>query len=211
VLMDVQMPQIGGLEATRLWREREQELGLKRLPIIAMTAHAMRGDRERCIQAGMDGYVSKPFQQATLQQEIEQVLGSARQELMQDELEPSPVVETQFNRERALVMLQNDALLLQRVAKVFLQAAPGVCARLQQAAERQQADLLHRAVHEVKGMAYNLGAELLAQIAADMEKLARENRFAEAMLYYDRLLEQFDAVTRVMQEVATDPSVPSAS
>jgi HPt (histidine-containing phosphotransfer) domain-containing protein len=86
-----------------------------------------------------------------------------------------------------------------------------VCARLQQAAERQQADLLHRAVHEVKGMAYNLGAELLAQIAADMEKLARENRFAEAMLYYDRLLEQFDAVTRVMQEVATDPSVPSAS
>ena len=73
VLMDVQMPQMDGLEATRNIRATERELG-GHIPIIAMTAHAMKGDRERCLEAGMDGYVSKPIQIRELLQAIEDVL-----------------------------------------------------------------------------------------------------------------------------------------
>ncbi len=76
VLMDVQMPEMDGFQATGRIRELEQEHGKEqRTPIIAMTANAMKGDRERCLEAGMDGYVSKPVKRSTLFAEIEKVLG----------------------------------------------------------------------------------------------------------------------------------------
>lgn len=207
VLMDVQMPQVGGLDATRVWRERENRLGLKPIPIIAMTAHAMQGDRERCLEAGMDGYVSKPFQQMTLQAEIERVLGGTVPPApLEQTLTPTRRVAAPYSQTHALAVLQNDVSLLERVAKVFLQAAPGVNARLQEAVEYRHADLLRRAAHEVKGMAYNLGAELLGQTAANMEKLARENKFEEAISDYDQLLEQFEIVTQVMRQAAAGSS-----
>jgi signal transduction histidine kinase/ActR/RegA family two-component response regulator len=77
VLMDVQMPEMDGFETVARWREREASLGV-RLPVVAMTAHAMSGDREKCLEAGMDGYVSKPIQPAKLFESIEQAIASAR-------------------------------------------------------------------------------------------------------------------------------------
>jgi len=74
VLMDVQMPEMDGLEATAIIRQREQTNGGARLPIIAMTAHAMKGDAERCLAAGMDGYVAKPIQTGTLFSVIDSVV-----------------------------------------------------------------------------------------------------------------------------------------
>jgi CheY-like chemotaxis protein len=78
-LMDVQMPELDGLTVTTAIRQREQQTGVH-LPIIAMTAHAMDGDRERCVEAGMDGYVSKPFRAADLFAAIEQLIPPQRQD-----------------------------------------------------------------------------------------------------------------------------------
>jgi CheY-like chemotaxis protein len=76
LLIDLQMPQIGGFEATALIRKQEIETGTH-LPIIVMTAHALKGDRERCLDAGMDGYVSKPIQSQLLHEEIKRVVGGS--------------------------------------------------------------------------------------------------------------------------------------
>jgi len=76
-LIDVQMPDMDGLEATRLIREKELETGKSRLPLVALTAHAMTGDRERCLAAGMDGYVPKPINPRELFAVIREVTASA--------------------------------------------------------------------------------------------------------------------------------------
>jgi CheY-like chemotaxis protein len=78
ILMDIQMPEMGGIEATKMIREIEQARYLKRTPIIAVTANALKGDRERYFEAGMDGYVSKPLSMDSLKTEIERVLEHAK-------------------------------------------------------------------------------------------------------------------------------------
>ena len=76
VLMDIQMPEMGGVEATLLIRKREKETGSSRTPIVAVTAHAIKGDRERYLQADMDGYVTKPLRRQQLYDEIDSLAGS---------------------------------------------------------------------------------------------------------------------------------------
>ena len=83
VLMDVQMPEMDGYEATAAIRERERETG-RHMPIVAMTAHAMKGDRERCLEAGMDGYVAKPIRAQQIFEAIDLVLGRNQTSLPED-------------------------------------------------------------------------------------------------------------------------------
>ncbi len=122
VLMDIQMPEMDGMEATAAIREREKGSG-SHIPILAMTAHAMRGDKERCLEGGMDGYVSKPILPADLFAEIERCLGTPeRDRPLPENSEGSG---EQFDRASLLQRVEGDQELLAEMIHLFQQECAG--------------------------------------------------------------------------------------
>jgi CheY-like chemotaxis protein/anti-sigma regulatory factor (Ser/Thr protein kinase) len=159
VLMDVQMPGMDGLETTAELRRREQDTGGRRVPVIALTAHAMQGDRERCRGAGMDGYLSKPVQAAELRAIVDTILG-------RDE----PMV---FDRAALLAIIGGDWKTLRELAALFLREQPGVLAAARQALAGHDLPSLTRAAHSLKGMLGSMSAPAAMAAAARLEALAR--------------------------------------
>ncbi len=167
VLMDVQMPVMDGFEATAEIRAREKTSG-GHLRIIAMTAHAMAGDRDRCLRAGMDGYVSKPLDPRLLCAVVEQ-------EEVASSLQPPA-----FERDAVLERLGGDSQLLSEVIQRFLVDCPLRLAAIKSAVETRNADALCREAHALKGAAGNLSAVTLFETAEILEQLGREQRFDAA-------------------------------
>ena len=167
VLMDIQMPEMDGFETTRHIRDGEQATG-RRVPIVAMTAHAMKGDRERCLAAGMDGYVSKPIQPNELFRAIGTVSpnvvsskmavpGEPRSEERQQTVPaesdslPEGAADGMLSREALLTRLGGKEESLRKILKVFLQESSRSMAELRQAIDRGDASGLKRFAHSFQG------------------------------------------------------------
>jgi PAS domain S-box-containing protein len=161
VLMDVQMPEIGGFEATAAIRAREKEAG-GHLPVIAMTAHAMKGDRERCLAAGMDGYVAKPIQA----NELSEVIGRV--------LPPPPAAaeaEAPLDLAAALKAVGGDEDILRELAELFLTASPRWLEELRAAVGRKDVAAVRRVAHTMKGSLGQLGAGAAHAAAERLETM----------------------------------------
>jgi CheY-like chemotaxis protein len=164
VLMDVQMPEIGGFEATAAIRAREAEAG-GHLPIIAMTAHAMKGDRERCLAAGMDGYIAKPIQAHELLEVIERTVAA-----------PPPAAsdeEAAVDWSVALKAVGGDEDILRELAGVFLETSPRWLEELRAAVGRRDAAGVRRMAHTIKGSLGQLGAGTAHAAAQRLETMAQ--------------------------------------
>jgi PAS domain S-box-containing protein len=191
VLMDVQMPDMGGFETTAEIRRREAERGNGRhVPVIAMTAHAMKGDRERCLAAGMDDYVSKPVRAQELFEAIARVLvvGGKRAG------DAAPAADAELDRADLLNRLVGgDAELLKEVVGVFLDSCPTMLAELKQAVDRRDASAVQRAAHALKGAVANFGAKTASEAAQRLEVMGRDQdlgRAAEAYAALEMALER---------------------
>ncbi|MBI3325343.1 MAG: response regulator [Nitrospinae bacterium] len=172
VLMDVQMPEMDGWEATAAIRAQERCAG-GHLPIVALTAHAMKGDRDRCLAAGMDAYVAKPLTAEELYATIAQVLqGQA------DRSPPSD--EPPLSLAQALAAVEGDRALLAELVEVFLHDSPACVAGLREAIREGGASDLERTAHRLKGALGTLGAMRAHDLAYTLETLGREARLAEA-------------------------------
>jgi PAS domain S-box-containing protein len=200
VLMDVQMPEMDGMEATRLVRRMEAEgkLPLQRrrpLPVVAMTAHAMKGDRERCLEAGMTSYVSKPIRARDLQAVLVELFVSPGAPAAEAPAEPSPDA---VNWPVALEAVAGDVDLLRAVAGAFLEEAQGVEARLAAAVAANEARGVERAAHQLKGMLGPFGAAAARDLAARLEGLGRRGDLAAAAGCLTELQEQVRPVTALL-------------
>jgi CheY-like chemotaxis protein len=160
ILMDCQMPDMDGYAATAEIRRREQK-GTRHIPIIAMTAHSMEGDRDKCLAAGMDDYVSKPVRAASLREAFERCRGAAG-----DAIDLSTL--------SALRELQSDGGpdILGDVIRTFLENSPRILASARQALAAGDAARLSGAAHSLKGSCGNFGAKHLAKLCDTLEHTA---------------------------------------
>ena len=198
VLMDVQMPEMDGLEATALVRSDERNTG-RHIPIIALTAHAMKGDREACITAGMDGYISKPVNPAELMAMIEHVLPFDK-----PDVHAAAPLAPSFDHMSALDRLEGDAALLCELADMFLGQSQRMLRDVREAVAAGSSLAVKQAAHALKGSAASIGGVAVADAALQLERLATEPRMDGAELLLAAL--QFE-LSRLEQDlrVLTQP------
>jgi len=182
VLMDVQMPEMDGFEATKEIRKREKDS--KPVPIIAMTAHAMKEDRERCLEAGMNDYVSKPVEPQKLLEAIErQLAGSAqfagsvstKKGIEKQGIPPGKKQENSpIDFKKAIKRAMGDKEFLKKMLEQFTMSMPVQVQALKAAIEEGNAEILQREAHTLKGSAANLSADNIAAVALRLEQMGRE-------------------------------------
>jgi two-component system sensor histidine kinase/response regulator len=175
VLMDLQMPVMGGLEATAAIREKEKASG-GHIPIIAVTAHALKGDRERCLESGMDGYISKPVQPGLLLAELERVVTNRvpENETLRAEEPAPPSPEPCVNFPELLKRVDNDGELLQDLVTVFRNDFPRHSDSLRLAIQENDSKRIEAVGHTLKGVFSNLAAERAAEKAACLLRKGRQ-------------------------------------
>jgi CheY-like chemotaxis protein len=183
VLMDVQMPVMDGFEATAAIREREREAGVH-VPVIALTAHAMRGDRERCLEAGMDGYLAKPIRADELYAAVE---GPA---------------EAPMDQEIALKRTGGKPQVLGQIAQLFLDEGPRLLGDIRRALTDQNGTELERAAHTLKGSADLFGAQAVVNAAWKLETMGRDRTLDGADDAYTVLKRELERLMPAITELA---------
>src|SRR5262249_57965870 len=162
-----------------------------------MTAHAMKGDRERCLEAGMDDYVSKPVRAQELYEALDRVVPPG------DEGGVGPAAEDSLDRGDLLKrVVGGDEGLLKEVVQVFLDSYPGMLAEVKQAVDRRDAVALQRAAHALKGAVANFGAKVASEAAQRLETLGHDRDLADADRAYTALAEALERLRPALARLA---------
>jgi CheY-like chemotaxis protein len=191
VLMDVQMPELDGFETTAAIRERERGTP-RHVPIVALTAHAMKGDAERCLASGMDAYLAKPLQPA----ELVAVIGR---------LAPDGAIDGA----RLLERVGGDTRARAEVARIFLADTPRRMGEIRRAIARGDGRALRAAAHTLKGAVSNFGAQGAVEAAFELQKLGDAAQLDEAPAALERLEAELKAVRRELRALVRPGEKPA--
>ncbi|HEY3459130.1 MAG TPA: response regulator [Bryobacteraceae bacterium] len=206
ILMDLQMPVMGGLEATAAIRRREAVTGAH-IPIVAMTAHAMKADRENCLAAGMDGYVAKPISVKELFAAIDAVVGSSTPGRGGLEKEPAdrsvlPPASSLVDRQALLLQVDGDAELLRRMVSLFLADTPQRLDAIRAAVESNNAESLAKLAHRLKGAVSNFSSEPVTLAALRLETMAQQRDLSNAHAAYQDLESMIERLAPELTQLA---------
>jgi PAS domain S-box-containing protein len=213
IFMDVQMPEMDGFEATARIRAIETPLG-RHTPITAMTAHAMTGDRERCLDAGMDHYISKPLQKAELLTLLARIAG-ARQSNTPSPVPAFPLAGEHgrstaqqekpavFSREKLLDQVDDDEAILQKMIALYQQNTPGLMNDVRGSIARQDGGDLTRSAHALLSTFGAFGAMHAHSLAKQLEQLGRDENSTEAALTFRHLEHESARVADALNGLAS--------
>ena len=201
ILMDVQMPIMDGFAATAEIRNQERISGV-RTPIIAMTAHALKGDRERCIEAGMDEYLSKPIRAKQLEELLEAMLsgdGQSRILSVSCETESLPV-QSLINWRSAMEGVDGDRELLKSIIQVFLTESSTLLQELTQAVQNHDAATIRSRAHSLKGAMLGVGAFTTADLVQILELRTDGGSLESTMESVQAIKEQYRQITEELRD-----------
>lgn len=213
VLMDVQMPELDGFEATQQIRKSEKEG--QHIPIIAMTAHALKGDRERCLAAGMDDYVSKPLEPQFLLSVLERWIRSAeetepaltfelpKEKSSADATSAPPLDEKPLDLDSALHRFENDRAFFTEMCREFISNLSTRLDELRAALKASDAGALGRLAHNLKGVSANFSAGPLSDLAMGLEMCGKNEDLSDAPV----LLEKLEAEAQRLKEFLAEEKI----
>jgi CheY-like chemotaxis protein len=196
--MDCQMPEMDGFEATTAIRQREAQTG-QRVPIIAMTANAMQSDRKRCLEAGMDHYLSKPVQAEEL---FAALFPYKSEEALVLASMPSVVPsreETDMLSHLSHLQDEHGDELVVELVELFVSNTPMMLTAMREALVQGDPDGLKQAAHMLKGSSSNLGAEPLTSLCVVLEEHVQGGEMQEAVPLIDKLEQEFARVKLVLE------------
>jgi len=212
VFMDCQMPEMDGFQATQTLREREKSCPeAHHVPIVAVTANAMKGDRERCLAAGMDDYLGKPFNIEQLRAALTRCLGgpsiqnggepsvrSAPEPAPPAAASSSPLDTRALDQIRALQGNRKPDLLL-KVIRIYLESSPDLVCNLHEAVDRKDAAALQRVAHTLKSSSANLGASAMAALCKELEEMGRTKELGGSGQTFVRLEAEYKQVREALE------------
>jgi two-component system, sensor histidine kinase and response regulator len=191
ILMDVQMPEMNGWEATQAIREKEVSTG-GHIPIVAMTAHAMKGDEERCLAAGMDAYLTKPIHTQELLAVLDDIGSRKAGPPVPLDMPLHKFTADAIDLDATLERLDGDRNLFQELTKVFRDDCPRIVERMRRAIVLHDAKSLEGCAHTLKGSSANLGALAVAHAAAEIERLAGTGSVESTLVEFRVLQEELE-------------------
>jgi signal transduction histidine kinase/CheY-like chemotaxis protein len=204
VLMDVQMPVMGGFEATRIIRERERASG-GHIPIVALTARAMNGDRELCLASGMDQYLAKPLRAADLYATVD-ALGAAAPE-PEPAADGDPDADRHPGADALLERFLGDRSLLRAVAETFIDHLPVLLGDVDAAVAARDLQAIQRAAHSLKGSAGNFGFAPAFEAALYLEQLGHAGASAGVPEASDTIHRTMDDLVKLLRQTIVEPAV----
>jgi CheY-like chemotaxis protein/HPt (histidine-containing phosphotransfer) domain-containing protein len=209
VLMDVQMPDMNGLEATQQIRNPQSAVQNHQIPVIAMTAHALQGDRERCLVAGMNDYVTKPIDPQALVEALNKWLPKEA-ETTNNQEPRTPKVSASvsgqelkapiFDRANMMARMMDDEDLARAVVEGFLADIPRQIEALRGYLNSGDAPGAERQAHTIKGAAANVGGEYLRLVAFEMEKTGKAGNLEALKTHMPELEVQFHSLKEAMEQ-----------
>jgi len=216
ILMDIQMPEMDGLEATRQIREKEKSRNT-RIPIVAITAHAMQRDKEQCIAAGMDAYLSKPIRHDHFLATIESLVtdkncGNLHDVALKSDQPPvsSPDKEIDkdvFNIDSLLEIVGGSDELIAELIILYMKNLPNLVSKIKEAIDERDSKKLEFNAHSLKGMSLNLSAKTVANLSLELEKIGRSKDISHAAEIFAKLDQESEKLKKVLNSVKNEQNI----
>jgi len=209
VLMDLEMPEMDGLEATGIIRSAGSGVRNNNIPVIAMTAHAIKEEVDQCFETGMDGYIAKPVQLKELFEAIKKQFPEENLIVVDNNTEE--MIEKIFDWDNMLNRMNGNKILCHRILRKFLKETPVYLKRLNDALEWSDRKMIKYLAHTLKGNFSLIGAYTTHSVAQEIEKSVCKGEMAELKLTADKLLQEYEKLTYTIREAGLVDNLPDES